>query len=126
MKKTVKVLAIVMTIFMLCLSLASCGKKLSGSYKGEINILVASYEVVYEFSGSNVTVTRQVESVIGDTDPVEIKGTYEITEDDDGELKITFKYDTEDDVIDGGTFDFEEGDDYIKIAGIKYNKIDKK
>jgi len=125
MKKSIKILAIVMTVVMVCLTLASCGKKLSGAYKGELNVLLASYEVVYDFSGSNVTVTRQIESFLGDTEPVEIKGTYEITKDDDGELKITFEYETKDDVINGGTFDFEEGDDYIKIAGIKYNKTDK-
>ena len=125
MKKSVKVLAVVMTMILLCLACTSCAKKLSGSYKGEINVLVASYEVVYEFSGSKVTVTRQVESIIGDSDPVVLEGKYEITEDDDGELKIEFTYETEDDVVKGGKFDFEEGEDYIKIAGIKYSKVDK-
>lgn len=126
MKKSVKVLALVMVALMLCMSLVSCGKKLSGSYKGEINILLASYEVVYEFKGEKVTVTRQVESILGDSEPFVLEGTYEITEDDDGELKIKFEYDKEDDkgVIKGGTFDFEEGDGYIKIAGIKYTEQD--
>jgi hypothetical protein len=125
MKKSIRILAVVLVAVMLCMTLASCGKKLSGSYKGEINALVASYEVVYDFSGSKVTVTRQVESILGDSDPIVIEGTYEITEDDDGELKITFEYEKNDDeVVKGGTYNFEEGDDYIKIAGIKYEKVD--
>ena len=125
MKKSVKILALALVAVMLCLSLTACGKKISGTYKGEINVLVASYEVVYEFKGSNVTVTRQVESVLGNTDPVVIEGKYEITEGADGELEITFEYEGEDDeVVKGGTFDFEEGEDYIKINGIKYSKVD--
>ncbi|MBQ7384252.1 MAG: hypothetical protein IJV72_05625 [Clostridia bacterium] len=124
MKKSVKVLALVMVALMLCMSLASCAKKLSGSYKGEINVVLASYEVVYEFKGDKVTVTRQIESLIGDSEPFVLEGTYEIIEDDDGELKIKFEYEKDDDVIKGGTFDFEEGDGYIKIAGVKYEKQD--
>ena len=121
-KTMTRLIAVALVAVMLCIGLASCAKTISGSYKGEINILLASYEVIYEFKGNNVTVTRKVESVLGDSDPVVLEGTYEITEDDDGELKIEFTYETEDDVVKGGKFDFEEGDDYIKIAGIKYSK----
>ena len=125
MKKTLKIMALVMAALMLCLALTSCGKKLSGKYKGEIDVLVASYEVVYEFKGNNVTVTRQLKSVLGNADPVEIKGTYEITEAADGDLQITFEYEKDDDeVVKGGTFDFEEGEDYIKIGVAKYSKVD--
>ena len=46
MKK--RIIALVLALVMSVLALASCGKKLSGSYKGEINVLVASYEVVYD------------------------------------------------------------------------------
>ena len=125
MKKSIRILAVALVAIMLCISLVSCGKKLNGSYKGEINVLVASYEVVYEFKGSKVTVTRQIESIIGDGDPVVVEGKYEITEAEDGELKITFEYEGEDDeVVKGGTFDFEEGEDYIKIGTVKYSKVD--
>ena len=124
MKKSMKIIAVALVAVMLCMSLVACGKKISGSYKGEINVLLASYEVVYEFKGSKVTVTRQVESFLGDTDPIVLEGTYEITEEDDGDLKITFEYEKDDEIVKGGTFGFEEGDDYIKIAGIKYDKQD--
>lgn len=124
MKKSIRLIALALVAIMMVCCLAACSKKISGTYKGEINILVASYEVTYEFKGSKVTVTRQVESIIGDSDPVVIEGTYEITEDDDGELKIEFTYESDDDVVKGGKFDFEEGDDYIKIGGVKYEKKD--
>ena len=125
MKKSVKFLALVIVAVMLCASLTACGKKISGTYKGEIDVLLASYEVVYEFEGSNVTVTRQVKSVLGNADPVAIEGKYEIIEGADGELQIKFEYEGKDDeVVKGGTFDFEEGDGYIKINGIKYSKVD--
>ena len=125
MKNVLKVVALLMVAVIACTALASCGNKISGSYKGEINILVASYEVVYDFSGSKVTVTHQLNSLLGNGDPVVVEGTYEIAEAADGELEITFEYESEDDVVKGGTFDFEEGDGYIKIGGVKYEKIEK-
>ena len=121
MKKALRITALALLVAILCVCFASCAKTISGKYKGEINILVASYEVVYNFSGNNVTVTRQVKSLIGNADPIEIKGTYQITEGETG-MQITFTYETEDDVVKGGTFDFEEGDGYIKIGAIKYTK----
>ena len=128
MKKTVlKVVALMLVAVVACMALVSCSKKLSGSYKGEINALVASYEVVYEFKGNKVTATRQVSSILGNSDPVVIEGEYEITEAADGDLQITFTYpsDNKDEVIKGGTFDFEEGEDYIKIGVAKYTKVEK-
>ena len=124
MKKSVRLLALAMVAVMLCMALASCGKTLSGKYKGEIDIAIASYEVVYEFKGNNVTVTRQLKSILGNADPVVIEGTYEITETAGGDLEITFEYEKSDDeVVKGGTFDFEEGEDYIKINRIKYSVV---
>ncbi len=129
MKKTfLKVLALMLVAVVACAALASCGgKKLSGSYKGEINVGLAAYEVVYEFKGNKVTTTRQVSSVFGNGDPVVVEGEYEITEAADGDLQITFTYptDNKDEVIKGGTFDFEEGEDFIKIGIAKYTKLDK-
>ena len=126
MKKSIRIIALAMVAVMLCLSLAACGgKTLKGKYKGELNVLLASYEVVYEFSGKNVTVTRQAKSVIGNADPVVLNGTYEITEAADGGLQITFTYEKSDDeVVKGGTYDLEEGEGYIKIGVIKYNAIE--
>ena len=126
MKKSVlKIVALLMIAIIACTALASCSKKLSGSYKGEVSILVVSYEVVYAFSGSKVTVTHQVNSVLGNGDPVEVEGTYEITEAADGDLEIAFTFEKEDDVVKSAKYDFEEGEDYIKINNIKYTKIEK-
>ena len=128
MKKTfLKIVALVLVAVVACAALVSCAKTVSGSYKGEINVGIAAYEVVYEFKGSKVEVTRQLTSMFGNADPVVVEGEYEITEKADGDLQITFTYptDNKDEVIKGGTFDFEEGDDYIKIGVAKYTKLDK-
>ena len=107
------------------LSLVSCGNNLSGEYKGEVNVLVASYEVIYKFSGKKVEVSRQVKSVLGNAEPVVINGTYEITEDEEGKLTISFEYEGEEDEdVKGGTYNFEKGEDYIKIGIAKYTKVD--
>ena len=121
MKKAVKLTAVALVVVILALCFASCGKVISGSYSGEIDLALVKYEVVYSFSGNNVTVTRQVKSIIGNTDPVTIEGTYEIVDGETG-TQIKFTYKTEDTVVKGGTFDFEEGDGFIKIAGVQYNK----
>ncbi len=124
MKKIVSMLLACILLVGTMLSLASCGNNLSGKYEGEINIMVASYNVSYEFKGSNVKVTRTVSSMFSDDESFVINGKYEIAENEDGKLEITFEYETEDDVINGGTFPFEKGDGYIKISGIKYEKAD--
>ena len=113
MKKSVRVLALVMVALMLCLTLASCGKKLSGTYSMEA--LGTGAEL--EFKGSKVTITLKVLGQAGD--PVE--GKYSI----DGD-KITFEFDSEDKDVEkyDGTFDFEEGEDYIKIG--TFGKFTKK
>lgn len=113
MKKSIKILAVVMVAIMLCLTLASCGKRLSGTYK------TLGQEIT--FDGKNVTI-----EYLG---LVTLKGTYEIEDD-----KISFDFtgaDEEDqekykDFLDTFTskVDFEEGDDYIKIGNVKYTKAD--
>ena len=140
MKKIlVRSIALALVLVLACLGFASCAKKLSGTYKGEINILVASYEVTYEFSGSNVKVTRQVESVLGDSEPVVIEGTYEITEEDEKQY-ISFDFideeEAEDDeayvlgIIDkvlSGKMPYSEEDGTITIgSGLLASKFTKK
>ena len=114
MKKTLRVIAVVMVAIMLCLSLASCGKKLSGTYSAE----VFGSGVEYEFSGSKVTITVKVLGAeVGSAE-----GKYSIKDD-----KITFEFESEDEDVDkySGTFDFEEGEDYIKIGTFgKFTKND--
>ena len=112
MKKSVRILAVVMAVLMVTLVLASCGKTLSGTYSAE----ALGTGVTLEFSGKKVTMTNKVLGTqVGD--PVE--GTYKIEDN-----KITITVETEDKDIGAlnGTFDFEEGEDYIKIGIIKYTK----
>lgn len=124
MKKTLRIIAIAMVAVMLCLSLASCGKKLSGKYEAEINVLLASYTATYEFSGSKVEATKKM-TVLGNINTTVLEGKYEIAELDDGSMEITITFESDDDDIKSGTYTFEEGENYIKIAGIQYNKVEK-
>ncbi len=122
MKKTItKICVISLVAVIVCLALASCGKTLSGKYEGEMDLVVAKYTVTYEFSGKNVEVTRKTTTIVGTSDTVTVKGTYEINDAGD---EITFTWDEEDDVIDGGTFVFEETEDGIKIGAVEYKKAD--
>lgn len=114
MKKTLRIVAIAMVAVMLCLSLAACGKKLSGTYSAEV--LGSGAE--YEFSGSKVTITVKL---LG-TEVGSAEGKYSIDDD-----KITFEFESDDEDVDkySGTFDFEEGEDYIKIGAFgKFTKKD--
>ena len=120
MKKLTKVIAVVLVLATLVCVFASCGKKISGKYSGEINIGVASYKVTYNFKGSNVTVTKTSSNILTGSSTEEAKGKYEITETDNG-MEITFTFETENDVAKSATYTFEEGEDYIKINGVKYN-----
>ena len=105
MKKTVKILALVMVAAMLCCVLASCGNTLKGTYAAE----VATIRTAYNFDGKNVTIDA---GALGFSKQV-ASGTYEIK---DGKIIFTFDEDNKY----TGTFDFEQGEDYIKIAGITY------
>ena len=112
MKKSIRILAVVMAVLMVTLVLASCGKTLKGTYSAEI----AGTGNTLEFSGKKVTITYKfLGQQVGDA----VEGTYEIKDN-----KITITVETEDKEIGSlnGTFDFEEGDGYIKIGIIKYTK----
>ena len=105
MKKTVKILALVMVAAMLCCLLASCGTTLKGTYAAE----ALTIRTAYTFDGKNVTIDA---GALGFSKTV-AEGTYEIKDN-----KITFTFGEESEYT--GSFDFEKGDDYIKIAGITY------
>ena len=122
MKKSIRIIAALALVLAMCLTLASCGKKLSGTYEAKVDALVASYTATYEFSGSNVEITKKAE-VLGQSKTTTFEGTYEITGEDD-DLEITITLDDEDDDIKSGTFAFEEGEDYIKIGLVKYELVD--
>ena len=122
-KNFIKVIAMVLLLATVCTVLASCGKTISGTYTGKVDLLLASYTASYEFSGSKVTVTKTSE-LLGQSNTTEIKGKYEITEAADG-YEITFTFETSDDDVKSGTYTFEEGEGFIKIGGVQYNKAEK-
>ena len=73
MKKTVRVLALVMALTMVLFVFASCGKKLSGKYAAE----VLGTGATYEFKGSKVTITVKALGATAAT----LEGTYKIEDD---------------------------------------------
>ena len=119
MKKSIRIIAVALVAVMLCLSLVACGKKLSGTYSAEI--LGSGAE--YEFKGSKVTVTAEVLGF-----EKNFEGKYEITDNDEGETVIIFTFEDKDAEKYSGEFAFAEGKEgdtkYIKIGGVKYNKVD--
>lgn len=116
MKKSVRILALVMALTLLTLALVACGNTLSGSYtkKGWLT------NTTLEFSGKNVTITMG---------SLEAKGTYTI---EDDKITIEFPEDEDDTKLDAvikgiinelvGTKSFEKTDDGIKIGGVEYKK----
>ncbi len=115
MKKSIRIIAVVMVALMLCLTLASCGKTLSGKYTSDKGILG---ETTYEFSGKKVEISYK--SLLGTVTTVE--GEYEI---DDDKITITLVDEDADekDAKDlSGTFAFEETENGIKIGLVEYKK----
>lgn len=102
MKRFTKILAIVLTLSMTCLLLASCG--FSGTYVG------GSTEIT--FKGNKITIEKS---------SMKAEGTYEI----DGD-KLIIKIDDSTNSLFANTWEgehnFEKGDNYIKIGIFTYNK----
>ncbi len=113
MKKSIRVLALVMALTMVLFVFASCGKKLSGKYSAE----VLGSGATYEFKGSKVTITAKL---LGSA-IFEAEGTYKI---EDDKITFTFESDDEDASDYNGTFDFEEKENSIKIGIVEYKKVD--
>ncbi|MGM9644514.1 MAG: hypothetical protein ACI3X1_05445 [Eubacteriales bacterium] len=119
-KSIIKVFALALVAIIACLALASCAKTISGKYQGEVDVVVAKYTVTYEFKGKNVEATHKATTILGTSDTVTVKGTYEINDEGD---EITFTWESEDDVVKGGTFTFEETENGIKIGVAEYKKV---
>ena len=80
MKKTLRIVALAMVAVILCLSLASCGKKISGTYSAE----VFGTGVEYDFKGSKVAITvKALGAELGSAE-----GKYSIKDN-----QITFEFD---------------------------------
>lgn len=121
MKKTVS--AVLATVLLVCtlLTLVSCSGMLTGKYKAEVDLLIGTSSVTYEFSPlGKVTVTT---NSLGKETVQE--GKYELN---DAADKITFTFENEDGVKESNTYDFAQGEEngvkYVKIAMIKYEKAE--
>ena len=116
-----RVLALALVCVMV-FALASCAKKLSGTYTAEAGLggLVGG-KTSYTFSGSKVTVSV-TGSLLGSSKTTEYEGKYEITEADDGSMSITFTFGDADAKQYSGTFNFVDNKDSIKIGLLTYTK----
>lgn len=121
MKKTFRILSLLVLVALSVCMLTACGKTLSGSYKATIIT-----DITYEFSGKDVTVTVAG----GIFKDLVLEGKYEIGEDEEGSAIITFTFESEDEEADeySGVHSFSEGEEdgvkYIKIDGVKYTKVE--
>lgn len=110
MKKSIRIMALVMAVLMVTLVLASCGTKLSGEYVGT-GLLSG---VTYKFSGSKVTVS--INAVVT---TVTLEGKYSIKDD---KITFTFEGNSDDATKYGGEHTFKKVDGGITIDGVTYNK----
>ena len=117
MKKSIRILAVALVVVMLCLSLAACGKKLSGEYYFGDKSITKSY-TTYTFSGSKVTCEVYVlGNKVGDDS---FEGKYAIDDDE-----ITFTWENEKGEEKSNTVAFEELENgNIKIGLVTYTKAD--
>ena len=126
MKKTIKLLAVVMVVAMLALALVSCAKTLNGKYTSESGLGdLAGSRTVYEFTGNKVTMTVTTSTILTGESTTIKTGTYEIMEDNDdpSKLVIAFEFEGEDRY----TRSFSEGENVdgekiITIGGIDYKQ----
>ena len=115
MKKTVRILSMVLVAAILCVAFASCGNKLSGEYS--TNVLLVG-DVSFDFSGSKVTITiKAIGAVLAS-----VEGKYKIKDD-----QITFEFESDKEEVKkyNGTFDFAETEKGIKIGIVEYKKAEK-
>lgn len=126
MKKTIKILAVVMIIAMLSVVIVGCSKKLSGKWVSDSAGFgeLASSKTVYEFSGKKVTMTV-TSTLVGKDSTETLEGTYEIMEDNDNPDKLVIAFEFEG--KDRYTVSFSEGknadgDKIITIGGVDFKQ----
>lgn len=114
MKKSIRIMSIMLVAVILCMSLAACGKKLSGKYSAEIPVVGG---VAFTFKGSKVTIAI---TALG-SQIASVEGKYSIKDD-----KITFTFESDEEEVKAynGTFDFAETEKGIKIGLVEYKKAD--
>ena len=116
MKRILSIALALAILATMCLTFASCGKKLSGKYSAD----VFGTGTTMTFDGKNVKIAFTI-TFIGEVASVD--ATYKIKGD-----TISFDFADEDDVSNEKAKEvlasleepvsFEEGDDYIKINGV--------
>ena len=122
MKKIISTVLVCVLLLGCVMSLASCGKMLSGKYECKIT---ESNVITYEFSLNKVTKTVTA-GAFGYTKDTVTEGTYKIAETGNSEYSITFTWN-----VDGAeeieTLDFAQGEEdgvkYIKLDGLKYTNV---
>lgn len=129
MKKTARILVVLMMVVVLTMSLASCAKTLKGSYSNQLGSDSLGVTTTYTFDGNKFTKT--VVSGLGTlSNTTKTEGTYEITEDPEDSEKLVIVFT----VVDGDNTTTkscslvegeENGVKYIKIDGVQYNKVEK-
>ena len=123
MKRSVKALALVLVMVMLCVTLISCGKKLSGTYEAlDVELLGQKASVTYTFKGKKY-VKETKTTFFGKVTTETEEGTYKIETNDDDTMTITL---TKKDTEKTSSYTFVEEDDQIKIGLVKLTKVTKK
>ena len=126
MKKTIRILAVVMIIAMLSVTFVGCSKMLSGKWVSEGSGLgeLASAKTVYEFFGSKVTKTVTT-TLMGNDSTETFEGKYEILKDNNNPDKLVIAFEFEG--KDRYTLSFSEGknadgEKIITIGGIDFKQ----
>lgn len=109
MKRIISTILVCTLMVCMLFTLASCGKKLNGTYSMEED----GVKVTYDFKRDGTFECTMEAGIFGD---IEFDGTYEI----DGK-EITLVYELLGEEVDE-TFDFKKGSGYIEIDGERLDK----
>lgn len=121
MKKTISAILVCALLVCSILTLVSCGKSISGKYSAEVDLIIGTSSVTYEFApfGGVTVITNSLGK-----ESVE-EGKYELNDAGD---KITLTFENEDGTKESETYDFVQGEEngvkYIKLGIVKYEKVD--
>ena len=119
MKRIISTILVCVLLLGCVMTLASCGKMLSGTYSAKTELMGQSVETSYTFKGNKVTAEVKA-TILGNVETETQEGKYSI---EDGEITFTFEEDGKEKTQ---TYTFEQGEvdgvKYIKIAGVKYTK----
>jgi hypothetical protein len=116
MKRTIKLVAVVMVVAMLALALVSCAKTLSGTYEAD----VMGTKISYTFE-KDTFVKKTTTNVFGADVTTTEEGTYEIKEDPNNADKLVIVLTTtKDDTTVSKEYSFSEG----QLDGSKFIVID--